>query len=257
MKVLLTGATGAAGLPILRNLLGDPSVSAVTVLARRPLPAWVALPDTGAAHHPKLTTVPDTDFLHYSPQMQSTIAAHDACIWALGKSTAGLSEAVYTELTVGYLDAFLGAVKAGGAGSKENPFRLVFISGNGADSSESSRILFARVKGKAENNLLASAKASEGTLKATVMRPSYFFPAPADALHQRGRLMRIADKTLGALLRNVLPFAVISNDEIAEFAVRGAKGQWESRGEIFQNTEMKRLVKEAVKNATTGPRDEL
>ncbi|KAI0058139.1 hypothetical protein BV25DRAFT_1919513 [Artomyces pyxidatus] len=245
MKILLTGATGAAGLPILRTLLTDPAVDTVTVLARRPLPTWVVLPDTGTATHPKLTVLPDTDFLNYSPEMRATVSAHDACIWALGKSTRGLSEVAYTELTFGYLRAFVAVLEEAKVGSAEHPFRVVFVSGGGTDSSEKSRILFARVKGRAENMLLASAHASNGAIKATVMRPSYFFPAPADAPHQRSTTERYVHTFLGNALSTFVPRAAISVEVLARFAVDAAKGQWEDQGELFENVEIKRLVQKS------------
>jgi hypothetical protein len=171
MKVLLTGATGAgqsphlrtapsyethkrihtAGLGILRSLLTDNGVSQVTYLGRRPLPPWIVLPggtsaDGASPTHPKLVTIEHKDFLTYPPAIQETIAQHDACIWALGISTAGMSEAKYTEITAGYFNSFLNVLKEKAAGTEESPFRVVFVSGQGADSTEKSRILFARVK---------------------------------------------------------------------------------------------------------------
>jgi hypothetical protein len=82
----------------------------------------------------------------YPPALQETIAEHDACIWALGVSTAGMSEDKYTEITVGYLSAFLDALKEKGVGTAASPFRVVFVSGLGADSTETSTTLFKRVK---------------------------------------------------------------------------------------------------------------
>ena len=142
-----------AGLGILRVLLADNGVSHVTYLGRRPLPPWVVLPgstspntDDASPTHPKLSTIEHKDFLSFPPALQQTIAEHDACIWALGISTVGLSEDKYTEITVGYLDTLLNALKATGAGAVEKPFRVVFVSGMGADSKEKSRTLFSRVK---------------------------------------------------------------------------------------------------------------
>ena len=148
----LTITIHIAGLGILRSLLADNGVSQVTYLGRRPLPPWVVLPggtstDGGESPtHPKLTTIEHNDFLSYPPAIQETIAQHDACIWALGISTAGMSEAKYTEITVGYFNTFLNVLKEKGAGAEGSPFRVVFVSGKGADSTEKSRILFARVK---------------------------------------------------------------------------------------------------------------
>ena len=172
MKVLLTGATGAgqsphlrsapyhethkrihsAGLGILRSLLADNGITQVTYLGRRTLPPWVVLPggtstDGASPTHPKLVTIEHNDFLTYPPAIQEAISQHDACIWALGISTAGMSEAKYTEITVGYFNSFLKVLKEKAPARAEgSPFRVVFVSGKGADSTEKSRVLFARVK---------------------------------------------------------------------------------------------------------------
>ena len=172
MKVLLTGGTGVgqspisvlphlmrltklihtAGLGILRSLLTDSGVSQVTYLGRRALPPWVVLPggtstDGASPTHPKLVTIEHKDFLNYPPVIQETIAQHNACIWALGISGALCTpEAEYTEITVGYFNSFLDVLKEKAAGTEGNPFRVVFVSGKGADSTEKSRIMFMRIK---------------------------------------------------------------------------------------------------------------
>ncbi|KAF8480374.1 hypothetical protein DFH94DRAFT_742437 [Russula ochroleuca] len=254
MKVLLTGATGVAGLGILRSLLADNGVSQVTYLGRRPLPPWVVLPggtstDGASPTHPKLSTIEHKDFLTYPPAIQEMIAEHDACIWALGISASGLSEAKYTEITVGYLSAFLDVLKDKAVGTAGSPFRVVFITMKGADSTEKSRILFVRVKGRAENSLIKAVEESSGRLGASILRPGYFYPSkayPQDAPNQRGLILRITDKLLGAPLSIFYPAAVISVEEMDQFALEAARGKWEAKSglsSIFDNAEMKNLVK--------------
>ena len=151
-----------AGLGALRALLLDDSVQHVTVLARRPLPPWVVLPngtstaDTSASPtHPKMSTTVLSDFLLYPPEVRGAIASHDACIWALGKSQIGMSEKDYIEMTVGYVDAFLDATKEAGIGVPGGrPFRMASITGMDTDPSEKSRALFARVRVCMESLLL-------------------------------------------------------------------------------------------------------
>ncbi len=120
-------------------------------MGRRPLPPWVVLPggtspEGASPTHPKLITIEHKDFLTYPPAIQEKIAQHDACIWALGILSVGMSEAKYTEITVGYFNSFLNVLKEMAVGTEESPFRVVFVSGKGADSTEKSRMLFERVK---------------------------------------------------------------------------------------------------------------
>ncbi|KAI0252952.1 hypothetical protein BJV78DRAFT_1390199 [Lactifluus subvellereus] len=252
MKVLLTGATGVAGLGILRVLLADSGVSHVTYLGRRPLPPWVVLPggtsaDNASPTHPKLSTIEHNDFLTYPSTLQRTIAEHDACIWALGISAVGMSEDKYTEITVGYLDTLLSALKETDAGTTESPFRIVFISGQGADSKENSRVLFSRVKGRAENNLVRAVEESGGRLGTTIMRPGYFYPSKAysqDAPNQRNLSLRIMDKLISTPLSVFYPSGVISVEQIGQFALEAARGKWEAKGgPIFENAEMRNYLK--------------
>lgn len=164
-----------AGLGILRSLLTDNGISQVTYLGRRPLPPWVVLPggtstDGASPTHPKLITIEHKDFLTYPPAIQETIAQHDACIWALGISAVGMSEAKYTEITVGYLDSFLNVLEEKAAGTDGSPFRVVFVSGKGTDSTEKTRNLFARVKVRVHADTqpfveLTSRGSSRGVLK--------------------------------------------------------------------------------------------
>lgn len=150
-KTLTTFSYGIAGLGVLRVLLSDNSVTHVTYLGRRPLPPWVVLPGgtpdaDKSPTHPKLFTIEHKDFLTYPPALKEKLAEHDACIWALGTTSVGMSEETYTEITVGYFDTLLDALKEKGVGTAESPFRVVFVSGMGADSKETSRALFGRVK---------------------------------------------------------------------------------------------------------------
>jgi uncharacterized protein YbjT (DUF2867 family) len=141
VTILLTGATGVAGSEALRVCLADAGVTRVTVLTRRP---------TGIAH-PKLTERLVADFLDYTPLLPQ-LAGHDACLWCLGISQNRVTREEYERITFDYTLAGARAMAAA------NPrFTFCFLSGAGADSTEKSRVLFARVKGRTENALLALA----------------------------------------------------------------------------------------------------
>lgn len=99
---------------------------------------------------PKASVIVLDDFLHYPPEILPALASHDACVWALGGSSKGLTEESYAVLTVDYVKAAVAALKEGGVAKGredgKNPFRFVFISGEWANPEETSRFMFARVK---------------------------------------------------------------------------------------------------------------
>jgi uncharacterized protein YbjT (DUF2867 family) len=139
LKILLFGATGMVGAGALLECLADPRVESVLSISRSP---------TGRTH-PKLREVMRADFFTYD-DLRADFAAADACFFCLGVSSVGMSEADYTRLTY---DLTLAAARAMVA---VNP-RLTFcyVSGVGTDSSEEGRTMWARVKGRTENALLA------------------------------------------------------------------------------------------------------
>ena len=137
MKVILFGATGMVGHAVLLECLDHPSVSYVLSISRRPT----------NVQHPKLKEILHEDFSDYS-DLGDELEGCDACFFCLGVSSVGMGETSYRHITY---DFTLAAARALGA---INP-QLVFcyVSGEGADSSETGRIMWARVRGKTENDL--------------------------------------------------------------------------------------------------------
>jgi len=139
MKVLLLGATGMIGQGVLRECLADPGVERVVALGRGP---------SGAAH-PKVRDVVARDLFDLAPHA-AELDGLDACFFCLGTSAAGLSEADYRRVTK---DLTLSVARFLVARSPGMAF--VYVSGEGTDSTEQGRVMWARVKGETENALLA------------------------------------------------------------------------------------------------------
>lgn len=155
MKLVLTGATGFTGGEVLSQALADPEIEQVTVLTRR-------TPDRS---HSKLDEILVADFLNYSAV---DFSGYDACIWCLGISQAGVSEATYIEITHDYTIAAAEAMAAA------NPaLRFCFVSGRGADQDDKARSLFGRIKGRTERGL------AEIGIDSTSFRPAYIRPTRA------------------------------------------------------------------------------
>jgi uncharacterized protein YbjT (DUF2867 family) len=138
MRVLLFGATGMVGQGVLLECLRDPDVKTVVCIGRSPI----------SQQHQKLGELIRNDFLDYS-DIEDKLAGFDACFFCLGVSSVGMSEAAYRRVTY---DITLAAAQTV---ARLNPgMTFIYVSGMGTDSSERGRSMWARVKGKTENDLL-------------------------------------------------------------------------------------------------------
>lgn len=155
MRVVLFGGTGMVGAGVLIECLDDPRVESVTSIVRR----------TTDTKHPKLREIVHTDFYEYS-SLRSTFADADVCFFCLGVSVVGLREDQYYHLTY---DLTLAAAHAMVAVRPELTF--CYVSGAHTDSTEQGRVMWARIKGKTENALLALPFRA-----AYMFRPGYIQP---------------------------------------------------------------------------------
>lgn len=154
MNVLLFGATGMIGRGVLLECLADPTVTRVVSIVRR---------STGVTD-PKLHEVVHKDFTDYST-IEKELGGLDACFFCLGVSSAGMSEADYTVITHDYTIAAAQVLK------RLNPgLTFCFVSGASTDSTEKGRTMWARVKGKTENEIIATFE------RGFAFRPGYIHP---------------------------------------------------------------------------------
>ena len=136
-KIVVFGGSGVIGRGVLEAASADPRVEEIRALQRKPVSPAL----------PKVVDVNVEDFADLSAH-RGSLAGVDACIFALGIAQALVTEPEYRRITI---DFALEAARRLAEASPQATF--VFVSGQGADSSEKSRILFARVKGQTENLL--------------------------------------------------------------------------------------------------------
>ena len=138
IKAILTGATGMVGEGVLHECLLHPNVEEVLVLTRKP---------TGLAD-PKLKEVLCPDFTNLTA-IENQLKGYNACFFCAGVSSIGKKEDEFRKLTY---DVALSVAKTVAA---LNPgMTFCYVSGAGTDSTEKGRIMWARVKGKTENDIM-------------------------------------------------------------------------------------------------------
>ncbi len=137
IRAIITGATGMVGEGVLHECLLHPDVEQVLVLGRKPC----------GVTHPKLKEVVHADLYDLS-QAESQLTGYNACYFCLGTTSVGKNEEEFTKVTY-----TLTMHVATTLSRLNKDMTFCYISGSGTDSTEKGRVMWARVKGKTENDL--------------------------------------------------------------------------------------------------------
>lgn len=190
IKVIITGSTGMVGEGVLHECLHHSDVSSVLVINRRKC----------NVEHPKIKEIIHMDFSDFSP-LENELSGYNAAFLCMGVSSLGMNEKKYTHLTYDLTMALARQL------SKSNPeMNLCFVSGVGTDSSLKSRTMWARVKGKTENDLLKLP-----FKQAYMLRPGIILPTKG--LKNANVFYKIA-KPLFPVVRLLFPSYICSLKEI-------------------------------------------
>lgn len=137
MKIIITGSTGMVGEGVLLECLNHPQITEVLSVSRKP----------AGLTHPKLKEYIVSDFLSLK-ENDEKLKGYDACFFCAGISSVGMKEEEYRRITYDTTMNFARAVNP-------NPqMSFVYVSGGGTDSSEKGSMMWARIKGKTENDLM-------------------------------------------------------------------------------------------------------
>ncbi len=138
IKAVITGSTGMVGEGVLHICLNSPEVESVLVINRKPC---------GVEHH-KLKEIVHKDFMHLSPILDQ-LSGYNACYFCAGVSSVGKSEKEYKYITYDLTLSFANSLV------QLNPDMVfTYVSGVGTDGTEKGKSMWARVKGKTENDLM-------------------------------------------------------------------------------------------------------
>lgn len=198
LKPIIFGATGMVGRGVLLECLEHPDVERILVIGRK----------SCGEQHVKLSEIINSDYNDLSA-IEEQLKGYNACFFCIGVSAAGMSEQEYHVVTHDY------AVTAGKAVLKHNKdVTYCLLSGAGADETGKSRMMWARVKGYAEN-----------ALKKLPFKGVYFF-RPAFIQSMKGvkpsyKLYKIFGPLL-PLIKLLLPNYVTTTKEFGLAMIRAA-----------------------------------
>ena len=205
IRTIITGVTGMVGEGVMHECLESADVEAVLVISRKPC----------GVTHPKLKEIIHQDFFDFSA-IEDQLGGYNACFFCLGVSSIGMKEPAYVKKTHTLtLQVASTLVKL----NKDMTF--CYVSGAGTDSTEKGKSMWARVKGKTENDIFALP-----FKQSFAFRPGYIHPTQGlKRVHNFYRYMT----WMYPLLLKLFPNTVSTLKEIGRAMIAVAQHGYEKR----------------------------
>ncbi len=216
IKAVLFGATGMVGEGVLHECLKHTDVESVLVVNRKPC----------GVRHEKLSEIIHTNFHNFS-DIEHRLSGYNAGFFCMGVSSIRMKEDAYRhvtfDLTIHVADTLL----------RQNPdMTFCYVSGSGTDSSENGRVMWARVKGKTENDLMKMSFKS-----AYMFRPGYI--QPTKGLKNAYKIYRVL-APFYPLWKILFPKYVCTLEEIGLAMINVVKEDTEKK--ILENKDIREIA---------------
>lgn len=157
MNVIITGASGMVGEGVALRCIASAQVEKILILGRRP----------SGITHPKVSELIVSDFLRIADHSEH-LQGYDAMFFCAGVSSIGKNEEQYRAITYDVAMAVATLMV-----QLHPNMSFSYISGAGTDSTEQGKSMWARVKGKTENDIMALP-----FRQALAVRPGLLHPIP-------------------------------------------------------------------------------
>lgn len=182
-KILIAGSSGMIGNLVLKTCLANREIGHITLINRKP----------SGLQDPKVTEIIHSDFLDFE-SVREAFSNQDICFYCVGIYTGQAPAEEFNKITIDYTKAFGKMLK------EQSPqATFCFLSGAGADSSEKSKVLFAKAKGIAENFLL-----NIKFPQTYIFRPGYIYPVePRKEPNLLYRIFRLLYKPISLVYPNI------------------------------------------------------
>jgi len=141
---------------VLHECLNHPQVEQVLIVNRKP----------SGIDHPKLVEIIHADFFNLA-SIEGHLYGYNACFFCLGVSSVGMKEPEYYKLTYTLTLNFAKTLA-----KLNHDITFCYVSGGSTDSTEKGSSMWARVKGKTENDLAKLPFAHEYNFRPGYMHPT-------------------------------------------------------------------------------------
>jgi uncharacterized protein YbjT (DUF2867 family) len=217
MRVIIYGATGMVGQSVLRECLLDDQVQQILTIGRNKI----------ELQHEKVRQIELHDVADLSA-IEHEITGYDACFFCLGVSSVGMMEDEYKRITY---DITLSVASVLATVNPQMTF--IYVSGSGTDSSEKGRSMWARVKGKTENDLLRLPFKAAYMFRPGVILPLHHVKSKTKLYQYLYVLMRPFHPLLKKL------YGVITSEHLGQVMIQVASSGYPHH--IIESNELKKI----------------
>jgi len=138
INVIITGSTGMVGEGVLHECLLHPDVEKILIINRRPC----------GISNPKLSEIIHDNFFDLS-HIENKLIGYDTCFYCLGVTSLRMKEPAYYYIT------YTLTLDIAQRLARLNPNMIFcYISGAGTNTPEKAKFMWAKVKGKTEQDLM-------------------------------------------------------------------------------------------------------
>ncbi len=208
MRVLILGSTGMVGSEVLKECLKTHQITDIIVINREQMNT-----------NKKVKKIVHTNFLNFS-NIRKEIINHDICFYCIGVYTGDVSKEKFKEITYDYLTSLAKTIES-------NKTIFCLLSAGGANSK--SNILFAKWKGKAEDELMKL-----NFKHIYIFRPAYIYPS--DKTKQKKSIFYKMIEILYPLFKKFSSFSITSN-QLAKVMIQISLSN--TNNKIFKNKEIR------------------
>lgn len=181
---------------VLLKCLQDPKVTEILSISRK----------SNGITHPKLKELLVPDFTKIG-EFKNQLSGYDACFFCAGISSVGMKEEQYHQITY---DTTLEVAKTL---VEINPNMVfIYVSGASTDSTEKGSVMWARVKGKTENDLMKLP-----FRRVVNFRPGAMLPFPGQVYSKK--LYNVIAK----VLKFVIPKKIIPLSELGQAMIHSVE----------------------------------
>jgi len=221
MNILIYGSSGMIGQGVLRECLKADDVESVTAVRRSPL----------NEKHPKLDQVV-SEKLTFTLPGKNDAGNWDACFFCLGASSSGMTEEQYNRLTFSLtLDvaAHLMRLSPG--------MTFIYVSAAGADTSETGKSMWARIKGKTENALFRQGFSSVVVFRPGVIQPLHGIRSRTPSY----RFLYCMMAPVLPMLKRMMPDSILTTEEIGRAMLNAVR--YNCSNVVLEKEDISRLAR--------------